>query len=152
MSAVGVGTLFSTPTSFCASGVPSIGTNALTGNDSGCSGILMTVDQPELAKRIDFETHFATSHMRPTRSSSVSPRPRIPPEQTLIPAPRTASIVANLSSNERVVITWTTHSVMVNLRTSNGNAHLRIKLSRRVQVVVVGRETRLFELTGLVWR
>lgn len=45
--------------------------------------------------------------MRPTRSASDSPKPKMPPEQTLIPASLTASIVSSLSSYERVVMTYT---------------------------------------------
>lgn len=53
------------------------------------------------------QTYFATSQISPTRSASDSPKPRMPPEQTLIPASRTLAIVSSRSSYERVVITCT---------------------------------------------
>jgi hypothetical protein len=42
--------------------------------------------------------HLETSQMRPTRSASDSPSPRMPPEQTLIPASLTCDIVSRRSS------------------------------------------------------
>ena len=50
--------------------------------------------------------YLDTSWINPTRSSSFSPNPRIPPEQTEIPAARTASMVARRSSYERVLMTF----------------------------------------------
>mmetsp|Transcript_44889 Transcript_44889/g.94190 ORF Transcript_44889/g.94190 Transcript_44889/m.94190 type:complete len:218 (-) Transcript_44889:815-1468(-) len=68
-------------------GVPSTATRALMGTLSGCSG---SVDR---------------TWRRPTRSVSFSPRPRMPPQQTLIPASRTLAIVSKRSSYDRVVMT-----------------------------------------------
>ena len=61
-------------------GVPLTGTSALMGTLSGCSG------------------RFASTRMRLARSRSSSPRPRIPPQHTEMPASRTAAIVLSLSS------------------------------------------------------
>jgi len=49
--------------------------------------------------------YLDNSQISPTRSASVSPRPKIPPEHTLIPASRTVAMVSSRSSYERVVIT-----------------------------------------------
>ena len=93
-------------TGLSPNGVPGIGTNAFTGKDSGCSSKLVVIrighghGYTQLAS-----PHLETSQIKPTRSSSFSPRPRMPPLQTLMPAARTASIVASRSSNVRVVIT-----------------------------------------------
>ena len=62
-------------------------TRALTGKLSGGSG------------------NWLISQINPTRSSAVSPRPMMPPEQTEIPASRTFSIVVSRSSYDRVVMT-----------------------------------------------
>lgn len=50
-------------------------------------------------------THLPTSQIKPTRSSSFSPNPKIPPLHTLIPASLTACNVASRSSYVRVVMT-----------------------------------------------
>ena len=63
-----------------SSGVPLTGTSALMGTDSGCSGRL------------------ARTRRREARSRSSSPRPRMPPQHTEMPASRTAAIVLSLSS------------------------------------------------------
>lgn len=55
--------------------------------------------------------HLETSQMRPTRSASDSPSPRIPPEQTLIPASLTLDIVSKRSSYVLVVMTCTEYSI-----------------------------------------
>ena len=68
-------------------GVPSMGTSALIGTDSGCSSIV------------------ASSWRRAMRSSSVSPSPRMPPQHTEIPAFRTFLIVCRRSSYVRVEMT-----------------------------------------------
>lgn len=98
-------------TSLSSSGVPLMGTRAFTGKDSGCSGMLRR-SQPRALVACDGElTDFATSHMRPTRSLSDSPSPRMPPEQTLIPASRTAEMVSSRSSYDLVVMTYAALSV-----------------------------------------
>lgn len=61
---------------------------ALMGTDSGCSGSVASVWR------------------RPMRSACCSPRPRMPPEQTEMPASRTLAMVCSRSSYVRVVITW----------------------------------------------
>src|SRR6266436_5483860 len=58
-----------------ASGVPSFRTSMLTGTLSGCG------------------LRRESSCSRPIRSSSVSPMPRIPPQQTVMPALRTCAMV-----------------------------------------------------------
>mmetsp|Transcript_12513 Transcript_12513/g.57933 ORF Transcript_12513/g.57933 Transcript_12513/m.57933 type:complete len:203 (+) Transcript_12513:2153-2761(+) len=63
-----------------SSGVPLTGTSALIGTLSGCSGKL------------------ARTRSMLARSFSSSPRPKIPPQQTLIPASLTAAIVFSRSS------------------------------------------------------
>mmetsp|Transcript_39627 Transcript_39627/g.95329 ORF Transcript_39627/g.95329 Transcript_39627/m.95329 type:complete len:201 (+) Transcript_39627:140-742(+) len=68
-------------------GVPSTATRALIGTLSGWSGSV------------------ARTCRSPTRSVSFSPRPRMPPQQTLIPASRTLAIVSRRSSYVRVVMT-----------------------------------------------
>jgi len=84
-------------TSFFSKGVPSMGTRVLTGKDSGCSGSLILI--PQLCSIVQIcRSHLDTSWMRPTRSSSCSPSPRIPPEHTEIPASRTAASVLKRSS------------------------------------------------------
>lgn len=65
---------------WCASGVPATATSALMGTDSGCSGWLARVSSI------------------PHRSSTDSPMPRMPPEQTLMPAARTCRNVRSRSS------------------------------------------------------
>ena len=67
--------------------VPATGTSALIGTDPGCTG------------------RVASAWMKPTRSPRVSPMPMMPPEQTLIPAPRTFSSVSRRSSKVRVEMT-----------------------------------------------
>ena len=69
-------------------GVPSIGTSALIGTDSGCSGMVLSWWR------------------RPMRSSMLSPMPRMPPQHTEIPAARTFLIVCSRSSYVRVPITF----------------------------------------------
>ena len=91
-------------TGFFSNGVPGIGTSAFTGKDSGCSGMLrrfpdmMKCPMENVRKREGWLTHFETSQINPIRSVSVSPSPRMPPEQTLMPASRTAEIVSSRSS------------------------------------------------------
>jgi len=84
-----------------------MGTRALTGNDSGCSDMLPFRETRVFGNKQ--RAYLATSQIRPTRSLSVSPSPRMPPEQTLIPASRTAPIVPRRSSYDRVVITSNHH-------------------------------------------
>lgn len=93
-------------TSLFSKGVPGIGTRALTGKDSGCSGMLKKVEFRTPTSRKEESTYLETSQIKPTRSLSLSPNPRIPPEHTLIPASRTALMVSSLSSYDRVVITY----------------------------------------------
>ena len=62
-----------------ASGVPSTCTSMLIGTLSGCTGRLASVA------------------IMPTRSSSPSPMPTMPPQQTLMPAARTSSSVSSRS-------------------------------------------------------
>lgn len=81
-----------------------MGTSAFTGNDSGCSGMLHKIYYD--APRLLLSTHLDTSQISPTRSASDSPNPRIPPEQTLMPASRTAVMVSRRSSYDLVVITY----------------------------------------------
>lgn len=85
------------------------------------------------------QTYFETSQISPMRSAFDSPNPRIPPEQTLIPASRTLAMVPSRSSYDRVVITYIagelceTYSLAV--------LYLGIELARGVKIVVVGRQT-----------
>src|ERR1700761_7880451 len=103
--------------------------------------------------------------MRPTRSSSDSPRPRIPPEHTLIPASRTLSIVVSLSSYDRVVMTYI---ILISRKIEplgKLTTHFRIELSGCVEIMIIGSETaakpissynseelhiRLFQLASLI--
>lgn len=90
-----------------SSGVPLIGTSAFTGNDSGCSGMLCALGAfSKGVCELKLCTDLETSQINPTRSSWVSPNPRMPPEQTLMPASRTASIVSSRSSYDLVVMTF----------------------------------------------
>jgi hypothetical protein len=84
-------------------------------------------------------TYFATSHMSPTLSWSDSPRPRMPPEHTLMPASRTAAIVSNLSSKLRVEITFSKH-VKSRLLGENRRTHAGVKLAGSVEVMVICRQ------------
>ncbi len=68
------------------SGVPDIGARALTGTLSGCGSRLASVAS------------------RPQRSSSDSPIPMMPPQQTVMPALRTVANVFNRSSYVRVLM------------------------------------------------
>ena len=70
--------------SLAAKGVPSTGTNEFTGTDSGWLGRVARVWRSD------------------TLSSSVSPRPRIPPQHTLIPASLTFCKVLSRSEYLRV--------------------------------------------------
>ena len=67
-----------------ASGVPSTGTSAFIGTLSGCG------------------SRFASVASMAQRSSSDSPMPMIPPEQTVMPALRTFDSVRSRSSYVRV--------------------------------------------------
>ena len=67
-------------------GVPSTWTSRLIGTDSGCTGRLARVTS------------------RPARSFKSSPMPTMPPQQTFMPASRTASSVSSRSWNSRVVM------------------------------------------------
>ena len=69
-----------------ASGVPSTGTRALMGTLSGCGSRLARVRSIS------------------QRSSSLSPMPMMPPEQTVMPASRTVFRVRRRSSKVRVLM------------------------------------------------
>lgn len=97
--------------------------------------------QDKAAKRRDKgNTNFPTSHMSPIRSLSLSPSPRIPPEQTLIPASCTAEIVLRRSSYVRVVITCMVEGVSrfsAAFIHARGSQDLRVIFSRSVQIMVI---------------
>lgn len=67
--------------------------------------------------------------MRPTRSLSDSPSPRMPPEQTLIPASRTAEMVSRRSSYDRVLMTCTRTASTVSDSCQKIHANLGVVLA-----------------------
>lgn len=143
-------------TGLSPSGVPGMGTNAFTGKDSGCSSKLGMVRMGHSYGRTQLvSSYLETSQIKPTRSSSFSPRPKMPPLQTLMPAARTASMVASRSSYERVVITChavsTPHYGMSvrHITACVSCADLGIELSTGIQIVVIGGEPRFLELGRL---
>jgi hypothetical protein len=74
----------------------------------------------------------------------------MPPLHTLIPAVRTASMVARRSSNVRVVITY--HAVSLPHYLMSRYADLWIELPTGIQIMVIGGEPRFFELFGFFRR
>jgi hypothetical protein len=102
------------------------------------------------------KTHWLISQIKPTRSPSFSPSPMIPPEQTLMPADLTASIVSNRSSNLRVVMTCEGRRMspsaykMGERGKGKIGTHLGVVLARSVEVVVVSRQTSVLQPSRLL--
>ena len=85
--------------------------------------------------------YLDNSQINPILSASVSPSPKIPPEHTLIPASRTAAIVSNRSSYERVVITCCVSDYGQIFNQPQICPHFGVILPRGIKVMVICGQT-----------